>query len=763
MATTIDNYKIKIDVDGTEKIKAATDGLKGFAGALLGVGVLAFARQCLQLADSITDLAHATGMSVGAVARLQGALQQAGGSADNAGKMIAAFYNKIDDAANGVESAQKALGNLGITFTDLGNLTEQQLFDKAIHGLAEMEAGSKRTALGMAVFGKSFKDIDPQELERILATGNFDDFAAAAEHAAIVNEKIERTFRNLQIAGVEAIDKILSFMEPFIGKISETDTELDKARKTIEVVGIALAVAFGAELLMNAIKFLKFMEELNILTKAQAVLQAIILSLQGPKGWLQLAGAAAAAAAAIYGVNKAYDEYIKTTQPSAGGGRGFVNPANVTPSVGAGPVRQTQLYSDEELRSRQQAVAAAKATTNELREQDKAAQAYLRTVISTVEMDKDKAANIIRNADLERQANDKILSLEKQISDEKSKGYTVMGQVKGVNDGLITQYQAQIAEVKNNLEITKQLKQQEVDRLAIIERQRAAIQNQINDMNMAIEQGKKSLELDTQRAVISGKSTQEEASRLNQSLQLQMEHDRKITELTLKRKLARTQLERDTIDEEIKMTENQYALQNTLMIRQFAQEEQLRQSGAAGARAAMEQITRSMDPYMLAQQRVNALWGSMTTAIDNFVDNGKFSFSDFATSVIKDLIKIELKASAMNLWNIMKGAGGGGGGGGFWSTVGSLLGFAGGGDPPVGKPSVVGENGPELFIPKTAGTIIPNNAIGGTADKATSQIVNNYHINAIDAKSVAQLFAENRRLLLGSVRAAEKELPYRTR
>ena len=42
-----------------------------------------------------------------------------------------------------------------------------------------------------------------------------------------------------------------------------------------------------------------------------------------------------------------------------------------------------------------------------------------------------------------------------------------------------------------------------------------------------------------------------------------------------------------------------------------------------------------------------------------------------------------------------------------------LLGFANGGRPPVGRASLVGERGPELFVPRTAGTIIPNNAIGG--------------------------------------------------
>ena len=39
--------------------------------------------------------------------------------------------------------------------------------------------------------------------------------------------------------------------------------------------------------------------------------------------------------------------------------------------------------------------------------------------------------------------------------------------------------------------------------------------------------------------------------------------------------------------------------------------------------------------------------------------------------------------------------------------------FASGGRPPVGRASVVGERGPELFVPNVAGTIIPNKQIGG--------------------------------------------------
>lgn len=40
-------------------------------------------------------------------------------------------------------------------------------------------------------------------------------------------------------------------------------------------------------------------------------------------------------------------------------------------------------------------------------------------------------------------------------------------------------------------------------------------------------------------------------------------------------------------------------------------------------------------------------------------------------------------------------------------------GFAEGGRPPRGVPSIVGENGPEMFLPDQSGTIIPNSRMGG--------------------------------------------------
>jgi len=171
---------------------------------------------------------------------------------------------------------------------------------------------------------------------------------------------------------------------------------------------------------------------------------------------------------------------------------------------------------------------------------------------------------------------------------------------------------------------------------------------------------------------------------------------------------------------------------------------------------AFTNLERSFQGVNLARSQFEATIGNMMSALDRFVDTGKLRFKDLVGSIIKDLIKLELKASATSFLKTL-----GAGRGNFLSSLGSMFGgfFADGGSPPVGRASIVGEKGPELFVPKTAGTIIPNRDLGGSSTVTTTTI----NISAVDAQSVARLFADNRHLLLGVTRQAEREMPYRMR
>lgn len=86
--------------------------------------------------------------------------------------------------------------------------------------------------------------------------------------------------------------------------------------------------------------------------------------------------------------------------------------------------------------------------------------------------------------------------------------------------------------------------------------------------------------------------------------------------------------------------------------------------------------------------------------------NGTKSLGESAKAIINDLANSLLR---MGINSMLGGIFGG-------TKIGGFLGFANGGRPPVGRASVVGEKGPELFVPSTAGTIIPNDAIGGSTN-----------------------------------------------
>lgn len=82
---------------------------------------------------------------------------------------------------------------------------------------------------------------------------------------------------------------------------------------------------------------------------------------------------------------------------------------------------------------------------------------------------------------------------------------------------------------------------------------------------------------------------------------------------------------------------------------------------------------------------------------------GTKSLGEAAKSILNDLSTNLIKLGVNTLFSKIPGFGG----------LTTLLPFANGGIPPVGKPSLVGEKGPELFVPKRSGTIIPNDKLAG--------------------------------------------------
>lgn len=148
----------------------------------------------------------------------------------------------------------------------------------------------------------------------------------------------------------------------------------------------------------------------------------------------------------------------------------------------------------------------------------------------------------------------------------------------------------------------------------------------------------------------------------------------------------------------------------------------------------------------------------MTDAIVDFANTGKFSFKGLVDDMKQVIIRFMAEKAVKSFLNFLTG--GGGGSGGLFSSVVSgiskIFGFEKGGYIPGNRISMVGENGPELFMPATSGTIIPNFAadnFGGGTTMVT------YNITATDVDSFKRLVSSDPEFIYNVTLAGSRRVP----
>lgn len=80
----------------------------------------------------------------------------------------------------------------------------------------------------------------------------------------------------------------------------------------------------------------------------------------------------------------------------------------------------------------------------------------------------------------------------------------------------------------------------------------------------------------------------------------------------------------------------------------------------------------------------------------------------------------------------------------------------------IDGPTIVGENGPEIFVPQRRGTVIPNIQAGQFANSGASTVYNGPYIanmNAIDTQSGVQFLSKNKSTIWAANQSAQRGLP----
>lgn len=167
------------------------------------------------------------------------------------------------------------------------------------------------------------------------------------------------------------------------------------------------------------------------------------------------------------------------------------------------------------------------------------------------------------------------------------------------------------------------------------------------------------------------------------------------------------------------------------------------------------------DQTKLYESLNNSVWQNMSQAIDNFVRTGKLSFKDLTRSIIQDLLMIQMRAQASRLLGLVgnlfapKMFGPALPSGPLGPSFDQYLARADGGPVYGGSAYLVGERGPELFMPSGSGTIIPNHAMGSMG--GVTNVTNNY-INAIDVQSFEQRLLNSSNTIWAANQYANKSL-----
>jgi lambda family phage tail tape measure protein len=689
---TVEQFVVKVVTQGVEQLKAlgsaadqVNNKMSGLASGILGVSFGAFVLGALRSADAVSDLSDATGISIASIKAFGAAMEAAGGNSKNAEKAITTFYASIEAAVDGAGKQQEAFQKVGIGLKELRTLSEAELLQEAIKGLKQLGDGSDAAATKVALFGRSFRSIQGTKIGDLIDSGKYKEAEEAIKAAADANQKMEETFNTLQLGAAKAL-------EPIIKLFGDGKVTIEGATTAVQVLGGALALSFGLKTLASIISIATAIGNTAIATN---ILNKAIL--KGPLG--KIAGLFVAfetvdAITELDNLKKKNEDLTKSAETAA------AKQGIVATDPKAGPAkRNVKAYISPEAQAAEESrkrIAISQAEVTKL------------TALSADSADQIKNINAERNAE--------IAKMEIEVNRNK----------------LLNSVQRETEIAQRRVEINKKA---DLDIAKVRLDVETSLKDQLKTITGANEERAKAFELEQKYARLG-------SSQLGLQQQLLDIQKRK----------------KDAIDAATKAAEKD-PTQGTAAIQQIEENakkeeaianqryEWSRQFSTGWEKAFGEYLDNATNAATQAQAMFQSATNGMNRAIDNFVDNGKFSFSDLTNSIIKDIIKIQLRASVANLV----------------SASSNFLGFrlpgrATGGPVSSGMPYMVGERGPEMFIPAQAGNIMANDKLDSLNGRGGSVNIN-YNIQAVDAMSFKQMVARDPSFLYAVTEQGRKSIP----
>ena len=727
----IENFVLKIKVEGQKAVDdlsksvsglgttiggfsanagKMTSAISGIVGGMAGMATIAataatafvgLGMKAIALADALGDISDATGISAGALNNFRNSLVDAGGKAEDFDTLAVKLNQNLGDAATGGEQAQKAFQKLGVYVRDAGGNVRNtgDVLRDAISKLAAIEDPAKRASLAVDIFGKNAAKLDFTKLNA--ANDPFKD----AQIAQLIK------YQNAIDAIAKSVsDNLLTVFGKLAIAIDGAQKKAEKAREDAASRGMTMR--------------------------------------SDPRTGIPYESPMTKAEKDRYELQKKIKE----------------------------------AYKDQGREMRRLESIGKEATIGDFGADSEAklkagAESRKRLAASNIESDKNfalKGANEIQaieiNAQAEKQKAWLAIQTQQYLSDaQMAAEYTAK------KKEIDTKAAIDVAKVRNQIN-AKVFSEEEAQRQKIQEELAAEEQR----LNKLFEAGRKiteqaaeqNAELSSKAKLILDSATMTDRERANAEELFKIEQDR----LALLKQIADTygneEFAKRTAEEK-KINDLLNQRKNDALVAQNEQKLQREDFTLGWEKSYKQYVENSTNAAQQGQEAFETLSRGFEDAFTRMFRAGEVSFKnlkagfkDLANTMIADFVRIQAQKALLGLFG-----GSSSGGGFFGSLFGSsgsqagaavlgLPGYANGGNIPAGQLSVVGERGPELFLPKQAGTIIPNGAMGGSTVNNTAVT---YSIQAVDASSFRSMLARDPEFIHNVAEQGRRQLPIRSR
>jgi lambda family phage tail tape measure protein len=695
-----------IDLKNLGNTFNAVGGAMGLS--LAGMGLLA--KATVAFAGEVDDMAKSYDISIAKVLQFQSAIVAAGGKTEDAGKIMGIMFTKIAEARDGNEATIATFEQLGISFAELKSMTPEQSIRRVYEGLAQIGNTYERIKAVREILGRGGLGKSVEEIAQALGESS-DKFKAQEEslkRLANLGDAIDATYRNLKLA-------IADLLSPFSGSDG-------KAMVNVETFKSAMVAITAVAVVSGMFRLVAAFTALNTALRTTASLGIAISAAGGVKG-IAMAGAGLAA---YFGAKKVFEE--------EGGGEAGAEVPGVPGSGGGGKP------SDDTSGRRE--IVAGQARIN----------------LAKQLMDIERRRNEYKLAAVRGDKYNLDIA-EVQLKYEEAIARAVNEKARDLNKANLSAAQQGIIESDYQQKLASAREKEKSDRALLIAQRDRELELMMQQAQFAIEMetiNQRRTELDGNRY----KMTEFEFRIAQERVAL----ERKLLELDQRKREALSKVGGDTLNSQY-VTEKQ-AIEGMMesekklaeiRIGNIEAERTRQQSFVEGWNQAFRQFSEDAENYArVGGESFNAIVSGMNSAIDSFVRTGKFSFKDFAKSIIQDLIAIQLKMQAMQLFRMGMSFFGGGMGGGM-----TLGGAADGGF--INAPTIVGEHGAELFVPnRQGGTVIPNQQLAGMGGGQPQVVYNGtviQNMQAIDTQSAAQFLSRNKDAVYSANLSASRSLP----